>query len=110
MTGPATPGQEGPSYGPPSLPQGWIAQWDGVSKKYYFVQLSTGQSQWETPTRAAPTVTTPTATPGHDTSPFPQPREQQPQYGQQSGLMGKPSGFLGGQDAGHVCHRFGFLT
>jgi hypothetical protein len=77
MTGPATPGQEGPSYGPPSLPQGWIAQWDGTSKKYYFVQLSTGHSQWETPTQPAPTAGTPTATPGQDMSPFPQPGQQQ---------------------------------
>lgn len=74
---PATPGQEGPSYGPPPLPQGWIAQWDGDSKKYYFVQLSTGMSQWETPTQAAPTVGTPTQTPGQETSPFPQPGQQQ---------------------------------
>ncbi|KAF4637527.1 hypothetical protein G7Y89_g562 [Cudoniella acicularis] len=63
MTGPATPGQEGPSYAPPPLPGGWIAQWDGHSKKYYFVQLSTGASQWETPTQAAPTGPTPQATP-----------------------------------------------
>lgn len=89
MTDPATPGQEGPSYGPPSLPQGWIAQWDGNSKKYYFVQLSTGMSQWETPTQAAPTVGTPTATPGQETSPFPQP-------GQQQGMGER--GFQGGQD------------
>jgi hypothetical protein len=46
--------QEGPSYAPPPLPEGWIAQWDGMSRKYYFVQLSTGASQWETPTHAAP--------------------------------------------------------
>ncbi|PMD39018.1 hypothetical protein L207DRAFT_513505 [Hyaloscypha variabilis F] len=63
MTGPATPGQEGPSFAPPPLPEGWIAQWDGMSKKYYFVQLSTGASQWDTPTHAAPTGPTPQATP-----------------------------------------------
>lgn len=34
-----------------------------MSKKYYFVQLSTGASQWETPTHAAPTGPTPQATP-----------------------------------------------
>lgn len=45
------PGQEGPSYAPPQLPEGWIPQWDANSKKYYFVQLSTGASQWETPTQ-----------------------------------------------------------
>ena len=34
-----------------------------MSKKYYFVQLSTGASQWDTPTQAAPTGPTPQATP-----------------------------------------------
>lgn len=58
-----SPGQEGPSYAPPSLPEGWIAQWEGTSRKYYFVQLSTGASQWETPTHPAPTGPTPQATP-----------------------------------------------
>lgn len=41
-----SPGQEGPSYAPPSLPEGWIPQWDANSKKYYFVQISTGTSQY----------------------------------------------------------------
>jgi hypothetical protein len=54
MAGPASPGGEGPTFAPPPLPAGWIAQWDAASKKYYFVQLSTGASQWETPTEAAP--------------------------------------------------------
>jgi len=53
MAGPASP-NEGPTFEPPHLPPGWIAQWDGASKKYYFVQLSTGVSQWEVPTDAAP--------------------------------------------------------
>ncbi|KAM0652800.1 hypothetical protein ACHAO3_002095 [Verticillium nonalfalfae] len=57
MAGPTSPGAEGPTFGPPHLPPGWIAQWDGASKKYYFVQLSTGVSQWDTPTDAAPTGT-----------------------------------------------------
>jgi hypothetical protein len=57
------PGQEGPSFGPPPLPEGWIAQWDGMGRKYYFVQLATGTSQWETPTQPAPTGPTPQATP-----------------------------------------------
>ncbi|RYC60733.1 hypothetical protein CHU98_g5494 [Xylaria longipes] len=53
MAGPASP-NEGPTFEPPHLPPGWIAQWDGSSKKYYYVQLSTGVSQWEVPTDAAP--------------------------------------------------------
>jgi hypothetical protein len=34
-----------------------------MSRKYYFVQLSTGASQWDTPTHPAPTGPTPQATP-----------------------------------------------
>jgi hypothetical protein len=63
MAGPASPGGEGPNFAPPPLPPGWIAQWDASSKKYYFVQLSTGASQWETPTDAAPVGTPPASTP-----------------------------------------------
>jgi WW domain len=77
MTGPATPGQEGPSFAPPPLPEGWIAQWDGVGRKYYFVQLSTGASQWELPMHPAPTIGTPTATPGQEISPFSRPGQNQ---------------------------------
>jgi hypothetical protein len=61
MAGPASPGSDGPTFAPPPLPAGWIAQWDASSKKYYFVQLSTGASQWETPTEAAPVGGTPAA-------------------------------------------------
>ena len=71
------PGQEGPSYGPPPLPEGWIAQWDGMSRKYYFVQLSTGASQWETPTHAAPTGPTPQATPQGIEHPYGTPGQQE---------------------------------
>lgn len=54
MSGPGSPGQEGPTFAPPHLPPGWIAQWDANSRKYYYVQLSTGVSQWDVPTDAAP--------------------------------------------------------
>ena len=54
MAGPASPGSDGPTFPPPPLPRGWVAQWDAASKKYYFVQLATGLSQWDTPTEAAP--------------------------------------------------------
>lgn len=64
MAGPGSPGSDGPTFAPPPLPAGWIAQWDAASKRYYFVQLSTGKSQWETPTEAAPTGV---ATPGAGT-------------------------------------------
>jgi hypothetical protein len=59
MAGPTSPSAEGPTYAPPDLPTGWIAQWDGASKKYYFVQLATGVSQWEIPTHAVQTGNTP---------------------------------------------------
>ena len=76
MTGPATPGQEGPSEAPPRLPDGWIAQWDGNSRKYYFVQISTGVSTWEVPTKPAPGVPTPSATPqANDEHPYGTPQE-----------------------------------
>ncbi|BDD55863.1 hypothetical protein MAP00_001347 [Monascus purpureus] len=53
----------GPSSPPPPLPEGWIAQWEGVSRKWYFVQRTTGKSQWEIPTEPVLTPsTTPTST------------------------------------------------
>jgi hypothetical protein len=59
MAGPTSPGTEGPTIAPPPLPPGWIPQWDGSSQKYYYVQLSTGVSQWDIPTEAAPAGGTP---------------------------------------------------
>ncbi|KAF2084399.1 hypothetical protein K490DRAFT_75916 [Saccharata proteae CBS 121410] len=41
----------------PELPSGWIAQWDGTSRKYYYVQISTGHSQWDKPTSEEPVGT-----------------------------------------------------
>jgi hypothetical protein len=38
----------------PKLPAGWIAQWDNRSRKYYYVQISTGVSQWDLPTSEGP--------------------------------------------------------
>ena len=55
--------------------QSRIAQWDGQSRKYYFVQLSTRVSQWEVPTTPALTVPTPGATPQQHTNPYQQPPE-----------------------------------
>ncbi|KAJ5989196.1 hypothetical protein N7481_004406 [Penicillium waksmanii] len=51
----------GPSSPPPQLPDGWLAQWEGVQRKWYFVQRATGKSQWEVPTE--PVVLTPSTTP-----------------------------------------------
>ncbi|KAI3390660.1 hypothetical protein diail_8982 [Diaporthe ilicicola] len=65
MSGPGSPGQEGPTFAPPHLPAGWIAQWDANSRKYYYVQLSTGVSQWDVPTDAAPVGGTPASNNEH---------------------------------------------
>ncbi|KAF2156094.1 hypothetical protein K461DRAFT_291047 [Myriangium duriaei CBS 260.36] len=65
----------GPDHAPPSVPTGWIAQWDANSRKYYFVQISTGVSTWEVPTKAAPTVPTPGSTPVPPNNPYPMPDE-----------------------------------
>ncbi|KAF2640751.1 hypothetical protein P280DRAFT_469456 [Massarina eburnea CBS 473.64] len=55
----------------PKLPAGWIAQWDNSSRKYYYVQISTGVSQWDLPTSEAPVgASSHTSTPAHNTSPY----------------------------------------
>ncbi|OQE28493.1 hypothetical protein PENSTE_c003G00864 [Penicillium steckii] len=51
----------GPSSPPPQLPDGWLPQWEGIQRKWYFVQRATGKSQWEIPTE--PVVLTPSTTP-----------------------------------------------
>jgi hypothetical protein len=79
MAGPTSPGNEGPTFAPPQLPPGWIAQWDGTSKKYYFVQLSTGVSQWDTPTDAAPVGGTPSQGAEHPYGQPPPGSDGQPQ-------------------------------
>ncbi|PGH18826.1 hypothetical protein AJ79_00239 [Helicocarpus griseus UAMH5409] len=59
----------GPSSPPPTLPEGWLAQWEGVSRKWYYVQRATGKSQWEVPTE--PFIPTPSSTPQSAASPSP---------------------------------------
>ena len=44
------------------------------SRKYYFVQISTGESTWDVPTMAAPQVPTPGATPAQE-NPYPAPMD-----------------------------------
>ncbi|KAJ5143901.1 uncharacterized protein N7515_002688 [Penicillium bovifimosum] len=51
----------GPSSPPPKLPDGWLPQWEGVRRKWYYVQRTTGKSQWEIPTE--PVILTPSTTP-----------------------------------------------
>ncbi|KAJ5924426.1 hypothetical protein N7466_008613 [Penicillium verhagenii] len=51
----------GPSSPPPRMPEGWLPQWEGVQRKWYYVQRATGKSQWDIPTE--PVVLTPSTTP-----------------------------------------------
>lgn len=50
-----------------------LAQWEGQSRKYYYVQRATGHSQWEIPTQPALSVPTPDPTPQQTTDPFQHP-------------------------------------
>lgn len=64
MAGPNSPGaSDGPTFPPPQVPPGWIAQWDSANKRYYYVAISTGASQWEVP--AEPAVVTPAQSSEH---------------------------------------------
>ena len=60
-----------------------------MSRKYYFVQLSTGASQWDLPTAAAPTGPTPNATPNGAEHPYGTPA---PAYDAHRGVGGKDEG------------------
>ncbi|KAJ5373031.1 hypothetical protein N7517_005037 [Penicillium concentricum] len=61
----------GPSSPPPQLPEGWLPQWEGVRRKWYYVQRTTGKSQWEIPTE--PIVLTPSTTPTPGAGPSQEP-------------------------------------
>ena len=50
-----------------------LAQWEGQSRKYYYVQRATGHSQWDIPTQPALSVPTPDPTPQPINDPFQQP-------------------------------------
>ncbi|MCJ1470893.1 hypothetical protein MMC07_009541 [Pseudocyphellaria aurata] len=65
--------QEGPTESPPSLPEGWLAQWESSRRKYYYVQRATGVSQWEIPTQPALSAPTPDPTPQQASDPFQRP-------------------------------------
>ncbi|OAL55241.1 hypothetical protein IQ07DRAFT_160337 [Pyrenochaeta sp. DS3sAY3a] len=58
----------------PKLPAGWIPQWDNSSRKYYYVQISTGVSQWDLPTSEAPTGSSSNrSTPAQNSNPYSHP-------------------------------------
>lgn len=54
-----------------------LAQWEGKSRKYYYVQRATGHSQWEIPTEPAPSAPTPDPTPQQAIDPFHKPSTPQ---------------------------------
>ena len=37
------------SNGPPSVPPPWVAEYDGQSQRYYFVNQDSGERTWDTP-------------------------------------------------------------
>jgi len=39
---------------PPPMPPGWLAQWDQSSQRWYYVDQSTGRTQWDPPAGAPP--------------------------------------------------------
>ncbi|KAF1970139.1 hypothetical protein BU23DRAFT_570946 [Bimuria novae-zelandiae CBS 107.79] len=130
MSAPTPPrqGAASPDSGPtdpalPKLPSGWIAQWDNTvapprptcpaiargltedirSRKYYYVQISTGVSQWDLPTSEAPIGGGSNhGTPAHDTNPYTRPADgaQGPDVGNGTrgvdGPTGDRAGGLGG--------------
>jgi hypothetical protein len=51
------------AHSPTPTPAGWSAQMDGTSGRVFYVQHSTGASQWEHPAEAAQLSPTPQATP-----------------------------------------------
>ncbi|KAJ4348766.1 uncharacterized protein N0V89_010144 [Didymosphaeria variabile] len=87
----------------PKLPSGWIAQWDNTSRKYYYVQISTGVSQWDLPTSEAPIGGgSHHSTPAQNTNPYNKPADgvQGPDVGDGTrgvdGPTGDRAGGLGG--------------
>lgn len=72
----------------PKLPAGWIAQWDGSSRKYYYVQISTGHSQWDIPADPAPSAVSPAGTPAQASGPYDKPQEGQHGMEEGEGMRG----------------------
>ncbi|KAJ9305944.1 hypothetical protein DTO217A2_4550 [Paecilomyces variotii] len=100
---------EGPSSPPPPLPDGWLAQWEGVERKWYFVQRATGKAQWEIPTE--PVILTPSTTPtstgtGPSRAPSSRPQTNSPPTGMGARGFGA-EGVYGGADRAGYSSFFG---
>ncbi|KAI2111982.1 hypothetical protein LOY91_006898, partial [Ophidiomyces ophidiicola] len=89
--GPPQP-QGGALGGAPPLPPGWTSQWSPEHQRPYYIDQSTGRSQWEPPAMPAPSPAPP---PPMMSSPAPQmPQQQQqpmPSPGDAQRAMGGPS-------------------
>ena len=72
-----------------------LAQWEGQSRKYYYVQRATGHSQWDIPTQPALSVPTPDPTPQQSMDPFQKPPSSDRGIdGQGENYEGADRGFL----------------
>ena len=72
-----------------------LAQWEGQSRKYYYVQRATGHSQWDVPTQPALSVPTPDPTPLQEANPFEKPQSlERGMDGQGDNYEGADRGFL----------------
>lgn len=98
---PGTPGQEGPSSEPPNTPPGWIAQWDATTRRYYFVEIATGKSQWDVPTQPGGGMT-PLASPGIGAGPSSAPDGQTEDRGMHPG----PDGQTGDRSLGSMAMQY----
>ncbi|KAJ5357710.1 hypothetical protein N7541_004868 [Penicillium brevicompactum] len=81
----------GPSSPPPQLPEGWLPQWEGVRRQWYYVQRTTGKSQWEIPTE--PIHLTPSTTPSIGGGPSQAPQQANnitPGAGSENHMEGEP--------------------
>lgn len=82
-----------------------LAQWEGISRKWYYVQRATGKSQWELPTE--PVILTPSTTPtstgtGPSQAPFSRPQTNSPQIGPEPGGMVTDGNYTGADRPGHA--------
>ncbi|EAS32931.3 uncharacterized protein CIMG_03955 [Coccidioides immitis RS] len=51
---PPPPQGPAPPEGAPSLPPGWVSQWDQNYQRWYYIEQATGRSQWEPPAASPP--------------------------------------------------------
>ncbi|KAI0462160.1 hypothetical protein LJB42_004248 [Komagataella kurtzmanii] len=68
---------------PPTLPEGWVAEWDEEYQRYFYVNTATGASQWEVPAQEkAAHASRPAAPPPPQEAQYSQPAQSQQVYQQ----------------------------